>query len=52
MTDPAENIDNKASLDLEIIASEYKDYEEIYEKIMAYAKLVKDLETYVNNRKV
>lgn len=51
-SEPAEQLDSKAAVELELLASQYKDCAELYEKIMAYVKVVKDLETYVVSRKV
>jgi hypothetical protein len=51
-SDPAEQLDSRVTEELELIADEYKDCSELYDKIMSYVKVVKELETYVINRKV
>lgn len=51
-SDPAEKLDSNVIEELELIANEYQDCSELYEKIMSYVNVVKELETYVVNRKV
>jgi hypothetical protein len=48
--EPALQYEIRASDELELIATDYHDIEDIYQKIIEYAELVKQLEDYVNNK--
>lgn len=50
MNEPALQYEIRASDELELIAADYRDIEDIYQKIIEYTELVKQLEEYVNNK--